>query len=41
MHFHNGIGEKSAEAYGEAFVSKILEFTGGRRRPMVLDHTHE
>ena len=36
-----GIGEKSAEAYGEAFVSKILEFTGGRRRPMVLDHTHE
>ncbi len=33
-----GIGEKSAEAYGDAFISKIREFTGGHKRTMVLEY---
>ena len=36
-----GFGEKSTEAYGDAFVKKILDFTGGRRRQMILDYEQE
>ena len=33
-----GIGEKSAEEYGDAFIGKIREFTGGTKKTLVLEY---